>query len=51
MLTNRRDGTAYECGDGTTAVAGITAYTTATPSIGLRARSASGRFAWVLVVE
>jgi hypothetical protein len=50
-LTNRRDGTAYECSEGTTAVTGTTAYTTATPSIGLRAKSASARFAWVLVVD
>jgi len=50
-LTNRRDGTTYECSNGITAVPGITAYTTATPSIGLRAKSASARFAWVLVVD
>jgi Thrombospondin type 3 repeat len=51
MLTNRRDGMAYECSNGTATVPGPTAYTTASPSLGLRAKSASGRFAWVLVVE
>jgi Thrombospondin type 3 repeat len=51
MLTNRRDGTTYQCSDGTATVPGMTAYTTQTPSIGLRARSVSARFAWVLVVE
>lgn len=50
-VTNRRDGTAYECSDGTTTVTGTTTYTTATPSIGLRTKSVSARFAWVLVVE
>jgi len=50
-VINRRDSTAYQCNDGTTIVPGITGYTTTTPSIGLRAKSVSGRFAWVLVVE
>jgi len=51
LLTNRRDGAAYECSDGTASVPGTTTYTTTDPSLGLRAKSASGRFAWVLVVE
>ncbi len=51
-LTSRRDGTTYDCSEGTTtAVSGMTGYTATTPSIGLRAKSASARFAWVLVVE
>lgn len=51
LLSSRRTGTAYECGNGTDTVPGTTTYTTTIPSLGLRAKSASARFAWVLVVE
>jgi hypothetical protein len=49
-LTNRRDGTSYQCEDGEVIATGSSAFATPQPGIGLRTRSVSGRFAWVLVV-
>jgi hypothetical protein len=50
-MTNRRDGTAYECEDGAVMVSGSTSFAPANPGVGVRTNSVSARFAWVLVVS